>query len=578
MKNQWKLFAVAAFMTIMGCSGQEVTTVRVADYLTENMASEDALPALRAAIDECIRVGAKVLELPGGELRLKPDFAYEKYLYISNNDPSMKRIAINLENVKGLKISGNGTRLVLSGFMSAFNLENCSDITVDNLSIDYTRTFVSEGEIMACGKGWYDLKFPDSYRVDIQNGCLRFRDEYGTEYPFSSLLEFDTERREVAYHVHDYWIWGKTCEAEKLPSGYFRIKRDDFGDGTVGNIMVLGATARYNPAFILWDCDTFTLSNVNIYHCGGMGVIAQKSRNIELNCVNVEPAPDSGRMISISADATHFVNCGGYIRMIDCVFRNQKDDATNIHGWYMSVDKVVDDHTLLLRWRNSGQYGMDFIEKGMHMALSDNNTLETYAELTVADVKFLNSYYTEVRFNEALPDGVELKHVVAQEGEYPEVLISGCYIGNNRARGLLLGSRGKIVVEKCHFHTPGSAILFEGDGNYWYEQAGVRDVIIRDNLFDNCMYGSATWGSACIATGSGLPDKEHARYNRNIIVQNNVFKGFDSRIVNMYSADGFVFRNNKIIKTDDYPAYGDPDKKFVFTHCDNVDVSDNEES
>ena len=45
-------------------------------------------------------------------------------------------------------------------------------------------------------------------------------------------------------------------------------------------------------------------------------------------------------MISITADATHYVNCGGYIRMIDCTFENQKDDATNIHGLYMAVEKV----------------------------------------------------------------------------------------------------------------------------------------------------------------------------------------------------------------------------------------------
>ena len=65
-------------------------------------------------------------------------------------------------------------------------------------------------------------------------------------------------------------------------------------------------------------------------------------------------------MISITADATHYVNCGGYIRMIDCTFENQKDDATNIHGLYMAVEKVGGADKLLLAG-NSGQYGVDFI-------------------------------------------------------------------------------------------------------------------------------------------------------------------------------------------------------------------------
>ena len=96
--------------------------------------------------------------------------------------------------------------------------------------------------------------------------------------------------------------------------------------------MVFGAAARYNPGFTLADCRGVEIRNVNLYHCGGMGVIAQRSRDIELRKLVIVPSPGKGRMISITADATHYVNCGGYIRMIDCVFENQKDDATNIHG------------------------------------------------------------------------------------------------------------------------------------------------------------------------------------------------------------------------------------------------------
>ena len=130
-----------------------------------------------------------------------------------------------------------------------------------------------------------------------------------------------------------------------------------------------------------------------------------------------------------------------------------------------------------------------------------------------------------------------------------------------------------MVIEKNTFHTPGTAILFEGDGRYWYEQSGVRDVTIRDNVFDNCMYGSATWGSAVIAVGSGIPDREHSRYHRGIVVENNVFRGFDHRIVNLYCVDGFTFRGNTIEFTEaDYPAFGAPEEQFVYRNCDHVTI------
>ena len=101
---------------------------------------------------------------------------------------------------------------------------------------------------------------------------------------------------------------------------------------------------------------------------------------------------------------------------------------------------------------------------------------------------------------------------------------------------------------------------------------GVRDVSIRDNVFENCNYGSLGWGNACIAVGSGIPERRQSRYHRNIRIENNVFRGFDPRIVNLYCVDGFVFTDdNRIEHTDDYPlcARGNP------PFCDGIATASN---
>ena len=568
------LFAsLAAAALLAGCSSAG-STIYLKDYMDES-SSMDAMPAIRAALDDCVRLKAAKLVLPGDTVRVKPAKAFEEYQYISNNDPSMKRIAFQLQDMENFSIEGNGTVLLFSGHISPFNLERCKNVSIKDLTIDFTRAFVSEGVVTAAGKGFLELQFPDYYETTFREGNLVFRDSDKETYPYSSLLEFDPVRKEVAYHVHDYWIWTESSQATQVGPNKFRFYRDDYGDATVGNVMALGASTRNNPAFTLQDCEGFNLTDVKLHNCCGMGVIAQSSKDIELLRVDVEPTPGSDRVISISADATHFVNCKGYIRMIDCVFRGQKDDATNVHGWYMAVEKILAPDRLLLRWKNSGQFGVRFIKPGMALEIVDSQTMETRIRKVVKSVKYLNAEYAEVSFTEQLPSEVKEGDVVAEDGEYPDVLISGCYIGNNRARGLLIGSRGKVVIEKNTFHTPGSAILFEGDGRYWYEQSGVRDVTIRDNVFDNCMYGSPSWGSAVIAVGSGIPDKEHSRYHKNILVENNTFRGFDHRIVNLYCVDGFTFRGNKIEFTDaEYPAFGSPENRFVFKNCDNIKVEE----
>lgn len=567
-----KLIAVTTLLLCVGffnrTMGQKVIYLR--DYIKPEQVNDDAMPAIRAALQQCVANKAAKLVLPGGRLNIKKDFAFEKYQFISNNDESLKRIAFDLTDLTNFTVDGNNTELMFNGFMSPFNLEKCKNITIKNLSIDYKRTFNSEGMIVNKGEGWLDLQFPKGYIYEVNNSRLRFKDENHEVYPYGSLLEFDTKLREPAFQSKDNWLWNPIV-AEDVGKGTIRIKTNDL-KGTIGNTLVFGAAARYNPAFTLSKCDGINIENVNIYHCGGMGVIAQSSKNIELKKVNVTPRPGSNRMISITADATHFVNCGGYIRMIDCLFENQKDDATNIHGWYMAVDSIKNSHTMVLRWKNSGQYGVDFIIPNTTLELVDNETMSTYKRAIVKDVKRLNREYVEVTMAEPLPAAIKKNHVVAADDAYPDVLIKGCRMQNNRARGLLLGSRGRMIIEDNYFHIPGAAILFEGDGNYWYEQSGVRNVIIRNNVFENGNYGSEDWGKACIAVGSGIPKQEGEKYHRNIRVEGNTFKIFDPRILYLYSVDGFTFKNNKIVKTKAYP-YTQPEvRPFVVTGCSNVSI------
>lgn len=571
-KRKIILVTVILFNVIFFTQAKDKNVIYLNDYLNTEQADADAMPAIRTALEQCVVNKTSKLVLPGGRLYIQRDQAFEKYQFISNNNESLKRIAFDLAGMKDFTIEGNNTELMFSGFISPFNLEECKNVTINNLTIDYTRTFNSEGIIVNKGEGWLDIKFPEEYMYDTDNGTLRFKDKNHVYYPYSNLLEFDSKLREPAFQAKDFWLWSP-IPAEEIEKGTVRIKRNDL-KGTIGNTMVFGASARYNPAFTLTKCEGVNIHNVNLYHCGGMGVIAQSSKDIELRKLNVTPTPGSNRMISITADATHFVNCSGYIRMIDCIFENQKDDASNIHGWYMAVESMKDDYTMLLRWKNTGQYGVDFITPHSTLEFVDNETMSTYGRAVVKSVKRLNKEYFEVTMETPLPKDIKKNHVIAADDRYPEVLIKGCRIQKNRARGLLLGSRGRMVIEDNYFHTPGAAILFEGDGNYWYEQSGVRNVIIRNNIFENCNYGSEDWGRACIAVGSGIPNKKASRYHHNIRVEKNVFRTYDPRILYLYSVDGFIFKNNTMEKTNAYLYTRSETRPFVVTDSSNVKISE----
>ncbi|OGV57554.1 MAG: hypothetical protein A2283_23290 [Lentisphaerae bacterium RIFOXYA12_FULL_48_11] len=523
-------------------------------------------------MEQCRKVKARKLVFPKGRYDFRPDRASEKYMYVSNNDESLKRIAFLLSGIENLEIDGQGSELIFHGFIAPFVLDHSKNITLKNFSMDWTRTFHSEGVILDVKDDSIDVFFSEKFPYRIENGTLVFIDSDKIVYPFGSWLEFDSKKRETAYQAQDYGT-RQNIPAQEIGKGRVRLMRPKL-KATVGNVFVFGAAHRLCPGITISDSIDTKITGVNIYHCGGMGVIAQRSRNIELDQVKVTPSPDSGRVVSITADATHFVNCTGKIIMSNCLFENQKDDATNIHGIYARVIKQLAPNEIEVKLVHPQQHGFDFIKPGIKLELVHGPSVITYGEVVVKSVLRLNKEFTRVVFKADLPKELVEGDAVASMDGYPEVNINHCIIRNNRARGILLGSRARMVIEDNTFHTPGAAILFEGDARYWYEQAGVRDCIIRRNVFDNCNFG--VWGNSCIQVGSGIDKscRANSRYNRGIVIEDNTFKIFDPRILNIYSVDGLIFRNNKIENSSSYPEQHKDAKAFEITDSDNVKIEE----
>jgi hypothetical protein len=342
---------------------------------------------------------------------------------------------------------------------------------------------------------------------------------------------------------------------------------------TPGNVLVFGPSHRDCCGFIVSDSAGITLNDVRLYHCGGMGVLGQRSRDITLDHVQVTPSPGSGRVVSITADATHFVNCAGKITMSHCLFENQIDDATNIHGIYARVVRKIAPNEIEVKLVHPQQYGFDFLVPGGPIELVHGPSLVTYGDAVVQSVARLNKEYTRVVLTKPLPAELAAGDVVANMAEYPETHIHDCVIRGNRARGILLGSRSKMLIEDNVFHTPGAAILLEGDGRFWFEQAGVRDLVIRRNRFEDCNFG--VWGKATIEVGAGIDENCRAasRYNRNIVIEDNLFRTFGhGPLVQMYSVDGLTIRHNRVESSTAYPARSPDAKRFDITQSDRVTI------
>ena len=138
-------------------------------------------------------------------------------------------------------------------------------------------------------------------------------------------------------------------------------------------------------------------------------------------------------------------------------------------------------------------------------------------------------------------------------------------------------------MENNYFHTAGTAILFEGDISVWYGGSANRNVIIRNNVFDNCLtsgnkHGSREeWGDAVISMMPYVEPKsdEDIPYHRNIHIENNIFKVFDAPLVRGIAIEGIYFENNSVIKTYDFKPYTWQRSAFLFDGCRNIVISGN---
>lgn len=523
----------------------------------------DATMHVNKALQQCRLKKVSKLVIPKGTYHFWPNLASEKYVFISNNDEGLKRNVFDLSGMKNFEIDGQGSEFIFHGFVCPFLLENSQNIQISNLSIDYVRTFHSEGKVVAAYTDSLDVEFSSEYPYKVENFKLSFvdgektyRDNGGTLqpqlFPYWHILEFDPVKHEPAYMALDYLniqnMLVRDLGKNRVRIGFSGLK------GTVGNVLVFNAKDRLCPAFTISDCANINLRGINIYHAGGMGVVAQRSADILLDNVKVIAAPKSGRMISTIADATHFVNCRGKISMQNCTFESMMDDATNIHGIYARIDEKYSDNAVLVKLIHFEQWGFKLFTPNKNVEFVNAADMTTVSNNQVSSVERLNKEYAIVTFKNKIPETIKLGDAIAStDDNAPEVTIRNCSISKNRARGFLLGSRGKTLIENNYFHTQWAAIDLAGDARSWYEQGGVRNLTFRNNVFDNCNFGGNI-GLGVIVAGVITDDDKRDKgfYHQNIIIENNTFRIYNPSVLRMYSVDNVVFKNNLIDYNTDY--------------------------
>ncbi len=568
--------------------------INICDFHNPQLHGDNMTPAAISAVEEARKFTSSIIRLPRNTYHFYPAGALEdNSLYVSNNGSGPRSIIFPLINCHGITIDGEGSELFFHGRVSPFIIDHSTDITIRNVNIDCKRPFYTQGIILDSSNSFVELKIDrEEFPYQIENGdFLPYSDEWSIDTDTGMLMIEFNQKTKAPQHNGYFNLARLPGNTKPFPSEWFRentkvIKATEISPGLIrlesdfkkvyrkGNILVITHGSRKDGAFVINESSNTLIESVNIYHIGGMGVIAQLSDTVTCRNLEVRLREGTSRILSTNADATHFVNCTGKITIKNCVFENMNDDATNIHGISTPVLRIISNNTIEVGLNHHEQYGVNIFKPGDRINVLDRSNLLTKGNATVKNSELVDPGCIRLQFEESISELITADDALDNPDRMPEIQIRGCKTGNNRPRGFLVSSPKKTIIKDNVFYNSGCGVQISGDANFWFESGAVTDVTIRRNLFEGCGYAG---GSQAIVINPEVkePDLSKGCFHRNITIEDNLFKLHNKTMLYAKSVDGLTFINNRYEVFDGYPPNHSREESTEIITCSNVINKDN---
>lgn len=538
-------------------------------------------------------------------------------LYISNHDQltSPRPVGIHINGMHNLTIEGNGAELLCHGRMLPIAIRHSSNIQIRNLSIDFADPQIHQVTVVEnLGEGGIVFRPLGGQRYTSHKGFYAGEGEgwtmaYPTGIAFTpnpieqySLMQ-EKARREPKAQT-PMWLTGVQSEQHSKrmlygsadlhidTRGYkelaYGIHAPQWRDAklSVGTVVAMRSYERPNPGIFVEESRDIRLNRVTVHYAEGMGLLAQATHNISLDGFSVSlRGQGDPRYFTTQADATHFSGCSGVVDVRGGLFEGMMDDAINVHGVYLKLTERIDDYTVAGRYMHSQAWGFGWGKVGEEAQFIFSRTFDMHpGRYTIASIKPINSATESgakgfiIRFKQRLPKQIEPSASIGIENvnRNPKVNFVGNTIRNNRARGTLLNSSGDILVERNLFdHVSGSAILVSTDCNMWYEAGQTKRLTIRGNTIINPLTSLYQFTEAAISICPIIPELSkqqrpfygYAGKAGGVTIEDNLFKMFDTPLLYAISTQGILWRNNTVIKTNDFQPHHHNQERFKLIGC-----------
>ena len=495
----------------------------------------------------------KVIEFPRGTYLIDTANLKERMLYITNTagdneykkdeTPHKSCTPFYFENLKNVTVEGNGSGFIIHGKATNMVISNCENIKIQNLSIDVENPEMHELKVVNKKLFYVDFKVDNQSKYENVDGKLSF---VGKDYvrPFTDCAKSSWWNAHIKADNQNYIERGihplaTTFKLRDLGKNVVRAYMLFTKKFIKGDRYYLFDNRRQYAGIFVHDSKNVTIEKINQHFNYSLAFVAQNTENITIDSVKFAPRKMTGRLMCSVADFIQICMCKGQVTIKDSYFDGAGDDLLNVHGFHFKI-KEKNGNKIVVSFMHPQSHGFNPLNIGDEIAFIDVDSMLQNGTSKILESKMLNENDIELTLTDS-KDAV-LGQVIENISSCPNVT----FINNSSTRiitrGLLLTTRGKVLIENNDFKsTSMSGILMSDDAKTWYESGMCLDMTIRNNNFDYC-------GENGVLI---LPENNvhKGAVHKNITIENNTFKKCMKPCFYIKSASDIVIKNNKIGET-----------------------------
>ena len=452
-----------------------------------------------------------------------------------NENPSgLRRTALYLKDKNDIEIDGNGATILVHGKMTPFLFDNCENITVKNLIVDYACPTMTEFTVLSNNNGICQIKINDDCLYEVKNKELIFHGETGTDGKPYWKDSYNGKKRHIKILLPETKLFADFSRADMEFSSI-----EDIGNNTLrvelknknvhfpaGGVIQSRNIIRDHTGSLFQRCKNLCFENLRIKFMHGLGMVSQFCENVTFK--NCDFTPADGRTAASTADFFQFSGCKGQITIDGIKAGGAHDDFINVHGTHLQIiRRNKRKNTITVRFKHHESWGFQAFKKGDNIEFIKWDTLIPYANATVLNYKRLNVTDIRLYLDRVLPDNIVIgKDVVENATWTPDLHVKNCDFGLSCGRGILCTTRGKVVIENNSFKNIwGPALLLEDDCNFWFESGYTTEVIFRNNLLECCNYRKMYENAPVILYSPKVMDEKSTEFvHGKLVVEGNTFK------------------------------------------------------